>query len=149
MFAPPHLAFLDLGFQELFVIMVMALLLFGGRLPEVARSLGRTVGEFKRSANSMTREFRFDDTSFPSRRDLKSVQNKVKELAKDVTDAALPDAKKKTPEETDQPSKSDQSAGKTPPAAGSVARAFDRADPLPDDDSETPRQEEKPTSKLS
>ncbi len=54
------LLFLDLGFQELVVVMVVALLLYGGRLPEVARSLGRTVGEFKRSAQSLTREFRID-----------------------------------------------------------------------------------------
>ncbi|MFG0319196.1 MAG: twin-arginine translocase TatA/TatE family subunit [Planctomycetota bacterium JB042] len=56
----PVVLFLDLGFQELVVVMVVALLLYGGRLPEVARSLGRTVGEFKRSAQSLTREFRID-----------------------------------------------------------------------------------------
>ena len=38
----------DIGTGELVVILVAALLLFGGRLPEVARNLGRTVGDLKR-----------------------------------------------------------------------------------------------------
>lgn len=33
---------------EWFVILVVALLLFGKRLPEVARSMGKSVTEFKR-----------------------------------------------------------------------------------------------------
>ena len=61
------LLFLDLGFQEMFVIMVVALLLYGGRLPEVARSLGRTVGEIRRQALGLTREFRMDLNAPPPR----------------------------------------------------------------------------------
>lgn len=34
--------------MHLLVIMVVLLLLFGSRLPEVARSIGRSVNEFKR-----------------------------------------------------------------------------------------------------
>ncbi len=36
------------SFAELMIIMVIALLLFGKRLPEVARSLGKGVVEFKK-----------------------------------------------------------------------------------------------------
>lgn len=61
----PVLAFMDLGFQEIFLILVVALVLYGGRLPEVARSVGRTVGEFKRQAQKMTREFQLDDYDPP------------------------------------------------------------------------------------
>ncbi|MBI2194871.1 MAG: twin-arginine translocase TatA/TatE family subunit [Planctomycetes bacterium] len=43
------LAFLgNIGLPELLIILVVALLLFGARLPDVARSLGRSVNEFKK-----------------------------------------------------------------------------------------------------
>jgi sec-independent protein translocase protein TatA len=43
------LAFLqNIGLPELIVIMVIALLIFGHKLPQVARSLGSSVNEFKK-----------------------------------------------------------------------------------------------------
>jgi sec-independent protein translocase protein TatA len=45
------LAFLqNIGLPELIVIMVIALLIFGHKLPSVARSLGSSVNEFKKGA---------------------------------------------------------------------------------------------------
>ena len=41
-------AFWQPSFAELMIIMVIALLLFGKRLPDVARSLGKGVVEFKK-----------------------------------------------------------------------------------------------------
>ena len=48
----------DVGSGELMVILLLALLLFGGKLPEVARNFGRTVGELKRSLSETTRPLR-------------------------------------------------------------------------------------------
>jgi len=46
-----------LGTQELMVILVIALVLFGGsKLPEIARSLGRSVNEFKKGIHEGANE---------------------------------------------------------------------------------------------
>lgn len=43
-----------LGFPELIVIFVVALLVFGPRkLPELGRSLGKSLSEFKRASNEL------------------------------------------------------------------------------------------------
>ncbi len=40
----------EIGFPELLVILVIALLVFGGkRLPEIARAMGKAIHEFKRA----------------------------------------------------------------------------------------------------
>jgi sec-independent protein translocase protein TatB len=45
-----------LGFTEILVILVVALLVFGpDRLPELARSLGRGLAEFRRASSDLRR----------------------------------------------------------------------------------------------
>lgn len=46
----PHLSFMNLGPQEGILIFVLILLLFGAKkLPELARGLGKSMGEFKKA----------------------------------------------------------------------------------------------------
>lgn len=53
------LAFIGpLGGTEVLVILLVALMLFGGRLPEVARSIGRSVNQFKRGLRDLDDELR-------------------------------------------------------------------------------------------
>ena len=50
--------FLDLGFQEILLILVVALIIFGpGRLPEIGRTLGKTFRAFKKATSTLTAEF--------------------------------------------------------------------------------------------
>ena len=46
-----------LGYQELLIILVIVLILFGAnRLPELARSLGSSMKEFKKGMNEASKE---------------------------------------------------------------------------------------------
>ena len=47
----------NIGLPELLIILVIVLLLFGAkRLPEIARSMGRTIQEFKRGIKEVERD---------------------------------------------------------------------------------------------
>jgi sec-independent protein translocase protein TatA len=55
-----------LGYQELLIILVIVLILFGAnRLPELARSLGSSVKEFKKGVN----EVKAEDSSAAAKRE--------------------------------------------------------------------------------
>jgi sec-independent protein translocase protein TatA len=57
---PALLAFLpQLGMMEMIVVMGVAVLLFGKRLPEVGRSLGKGIIEFKKGLRGIEDEFDF------------------------------------------------------------------------------------------
>jgi sec-independent protein translocase protein TatA len=60
MSAPFHpLAILDLGGPEVLLIMLVALLLFGSeRLPDLARSLGKSIREFKKATSGLEEELK-------------------------------------------------------------------------------------------
>jgi sec-independent protein translocase protein TatA len=46
-----------LGYQELLLILVIVLILFGAqRLPDLAKSLGSSVKEFKKGINEVTKD---------------------------------------------------------------------------------------------
>lgn len=46
----------SIGMPELIIILVVALIIFGPRkLPELGRSLGRSLGEFKKASNELQR----------------------------------------------------------------------------------------------
>ena len=47
----------DIGFAEMLILGVIAVLLFGKRLPEVAKSLGASYNQFRRGLNDLRSEF--------------------------------------------------------------------------------------------
>ena len=65
----PSLAILGLpGGSEWIVILIVGLLIFGRRLPEVGRSLGRSIVEFKKGIKGIEDEI--EDASSDSQRSL-------------------------------------------------------------------------------
>jgi sec-independent protein translocase protein TatA len=95
--------FLGMGPAELVLIMIIALIVLGpGKLPEVARALGKTMREFRSLTDGFQTELRkeLDSASNPVKEDLKSIKktldvtaDSAKEQAKAVssTIAAIPD----------------------------------------------------------
>jgi sec-independent protein translocase protein TatA len=65
-YAPLPLAFLGMpGGAEWIVILIVALLLFGRRLPEVMRSMGRGVVEFKKGIKGIEDDVEVETTTRP------------------------------------------------------------------------------------
>ena len=55
-----------IGYQELLIILVIVLVLFGGsKLPELARSLGSSVKEFKKGVTDASK----DDTTAAAKKE--------------------------------------------------------------------------------
>ena len=62
----------SIGMPELIIIFVIALIIFGPRkLPELGRSLGRSLSEFKRASNelknTLEEEIRVEDQRVPAK----------------------------------------------------------------------------------
>ena len=78
-----ELAFLNIGTSEMMIIIVVALLLFGGKkLPELARGLGRGIREFKDASESIKRDISDQINNFEKDIDVKDVIVEDKEPKK-------------------------------------------------------------------
>jgi len=51
-----------MGMQEVVIILIIAVLLFGSKLPEVAKSLGSSYREFRKGLSDLQSQIDFSDT---------------------------------------------------------------------------------------
>ncbi|MDA8743966.1 twin-arginine translocase TatA/TatE family subunit [Rubripirellula amarantea] len=87
-----------LGPFEMVVIGVVAVLLFGGNLPEVARKLGGSYREFRRGLNDVQQQFRMAEYEAKKTFSADSSPSKSNTIdADDDEDVDVPSAPKFTP----------------------------------------------------
>lgn len=115
-----------LGMQELIVIFVIALLVFGPRkLPELGRSLGKGLREFKRATNEM--KATWDDQMRDVENEVRSTGNEIRNVGRDMKKSleeppARPSQTTSTPK-TDTVAPTSPPPGTPPPAESGGADA--------------------------
>lgn len=80
-----------IGAQELIIIFVIALIVFGPRkLPGLGKSLGKSIGEFKRASNelrsTLEQEIRVEETRKEIMEPIETISNEAKEAIKKATE---------------------------------------------------------------
>ena len=104
-----------MGMPELIIILVIALIVIGPKkLPDLAKSLGRAFGEFKRATSELKESIDLDD-------DIKVVSHTFDEISDDLKDAVdvTVSASKKAESDASPGSQSNKtSAPLTPEPAG-------------------------------
>jgi sec-independent protein translocase protein TatA len=84
------LLFLNLGTQEVVLIMFAALLLFGGeKLPELARGLGKGIREFKDASDGVKREIHRNINQLTAEEEIKREEIVHKEIPAVIADSPL------------------------------------------------------------
>lgn len=80
------MGFGSLGISELLVIFVVVLVFFGPkRMPEVARSMGSAMREFRRSLNQIQRELEEADPTSELRKETRSILSQLPEQVRPAT----------------------------------------------------------------
>lgn len=133
-----------IGAQELIIIFVIALIVFGPRkLPELGKSLGRSIGEFKRASNelrsTLEQEIRVEETRKEIMEPIETISNEARQavknaeldeeaLAADVDDATG----KKGPADTSPTDKGESTSDETPDETKDETKSQPKASEAPE-----------------
>jgi Tat protein translocase TatB subunit len=76
----------SLGFPEIAMILLVALLLFGPRkMPQIGKTIGRALAEFRRASNDFKRTIE-DEVAAEDLRDVKQSLDEVRKIKQDIRD---------------------------------------------------------------
>jgi Tat protein translocase TatB subunit len=113
-----------IGYQEMFIVLVVALVIFGpSRLPELAGQVGRWVRDFRRMSSDLTGEFEktfaeVDEVKKSFKREMQGIQEEVEGIGK----SARGELKKSSAKSIGDGKKSATLAAKKGSAAATAAR---------------------------
>ncbi len=74
-----------IGTNEIILIALVVIILFGAsKIPELARSLGRATGEFKKAKSETERELKDVEKSIKESKSPEEKSSKIKQMARDL-----------------------------------------------------------------
>lgn len=89
-----------LGMPEIIMIFVVGLLLFGPRkMPQIGRSIGRALGEFRRASNEFKRTVE-DEVAAEDIRAVEKDLKEIKDAGADAIKKTIEDAAAEVPQES-------------------------------------------------
>ena len=100
------------GQSEWVVLLIVGLLLFGRRLPEVGRAVGRTITDFRRGINDFKRELDTDDAIRDARSGLSDLKQVIDAPRVATDPRRLLTKLAETPTEQDEDTGSDEKPGR-------------------------------------
>ncbi|MGD9822885.1 twin-arginine translocase TatA/TatE family subunit [Desulfobacter sp.] len=114
-----------LGMPEILLILAIALIVIGPqKLPEVAKTLGKAMGEFKRAAQNLKNSIDIETTVKEVKPE--PVKNKLKDVITDITEDDPKSKPQQTAAETESPgspeTKKAPESSQGSPDAGTPAR---------------------------
>lgn len=81
-----------IGMPEMLLILAIALIVIGPKkLPDLAKSLGRAIGEFRRATNDLKESITIDDDVSGVKKDFDEMNDKVKGIV-DISTEETPDS---------------------------------------------------------
>ena len=88
----------SLGVPEMMMIFVVALILFGPRqMPQIGKSIGKALGEFRRASNEFKRTIE-DEVAGEDLVEMKNELEEVREIGREIT--SIGDSAKKNAEDS-------------------------------------------------